>query len=96
MITRIYCHICRSGVRGTAYIGALKALEELNVSITGFASSSVGAIVASLIAVGYTHEELKNLLLGVNYQRFQIYTYPSKKISDFLRATAYITGLKKT
>ena len=50
------------GVRGTAYIGALKALEELNINLTGYASSSVGAIVASLISVGYNHEELKKLL----------------------------------
>ena len=54
------------GVRGTAYIGALKALEELDITLTGYASSSVGAIVASLIAVGYNPEELKDLLLSAS------------------------------
>lgn len=83
------------GVRGTAYIGAIKALEELNVSITGFASSSVGAIVASLVAVGYTHEELKDLLLGVNYQRFQDLYIPFKKDFGFFKGDGVYYWIKK-
>jgi NTE family protein len=59
------------GVRGTAYIGALQALQTLDIKLTGYASSSVGAIIAALISVGYNHEELKDLLLNVNYQRFK-------------------------
>jgi len=59
------------GVRGTAYIGALKALEELKIGLNGYASSSVGAVFASLLAVGYSYGELKELILNVDYQQFR-------------------------
>jgi len=83
------------GVRGTAYIGALKALEELDINLTGYASSSVGAIVASLIAVGYNYEELKDLLLSVNYQHFKDLYIPFGKDFGFFKGDGVYYWLKK-
>jgi len=83
------------GVRGTAYVGALKALDELNITLTGYASSSVGAIVASLLAVGYEYEELKALLLSVNYQRFQDLYLPFGKDFGFFKGDGVYYWLKK-
>jgi len=83
------------GVRGTAYIGALKALEELDINLTGYASSSVGAVVASLIAVGYNHEELKHLLLSVNYQRFKDLYLPFGKNFGFFKGDSVYYWIKK-
>ena len=83
------------GVRGTAYIGVLKALEELDIHLTGYASSSVGAIVASLISVGYNHEELKNLLFSINYQRFQDLYLPFGKDFGFFKGDGVYYWLKK-
>lgn len=83
------------GVRGTAYIGALKALDELNINLTGYASSSVGAIVASLIAVGYNYEELKELLLSVNYQHFKDLYIPFGKDFGFFKGDGVYYWLKK-
>ena len=71
------------GVRGAAYIGAIKALEELDINLTGYASSSVGAIIAALIAVGYKHEELKELLFKLNYSKFKDLYLPSGKDFGF-------------
>lgn len=44
------------GVRGIAYAGALQALEENHIvdSIPRVAGTSVGNIIVTLIAVGYT------------------------------------------
>lgn len=83
------------GVRGTAYIGVLKALEELGISLTGFASSSVGAIIASLIAVGYTYEELKGLLFGINYQQFKDLYLPFGKDFGFFKGDGIYYWLKE-
>ena len=49
------------------YIGALKALNELNVEIGSIAGSSVGAVFASLLAVGYNDEEIKELFFDFNF-----------------------------
>lgn len=46
------------GAKGLAHIGALAAAEEHHIAFTGVAGSSAGAIVASLIAVGYRPSEL--------------------------------------
>ena len=83
------------GVRGTAYIGALKALEELNINLTGYASSSVGAIIASLISVGYNHAELKDLLFNINYQKFQDLYLPFGKDFGFFKGDGVYYWLKK-
>ena len=83
------------GVRGTAYIGALKALNDFGITLTGYASSSVGAIIASLIAVGYNHEELQDLLLSVNYQKFKDLYLPFGKDFGFFKGDGVYYWLKK-
>ena len=49
------------GVKGAAHIGAIKALEENNIKISAVAGTSIGSIVASLYAMGYTTEEMLKL-----------------------------------
>jgi len=46
------------GAKGLAHVGALKACEERKIVFRGVAGTSAGAIIAGLIAVGYTAEEL--------------------------------------
>lgn len=60
------------GIRGIAYAGALEALEERHTidNIARVAGTSVGSIVATLIAVGYTSDELKNILSELRIQIF--------------------------
>jgi NTE family protein len=54
------------GVKGIAYIGALKALADRGFNPYRVAGTSVGAIIASLVACGYTPEELKNIMDNLN------------------------------
>ena len=68
---RYSCLFGGGAIRGVAYIGALKAFEELGLISDIYAGSSVGAIFASLIAVGYTSEELKQIFLKVNFELFK-------------------------
>ena len=58
-------------IRGIAYIGAVKALRELGVEIDSLAGSSVGAIFAGLLSVGYNADELKSLFLNINFDLFR-------------------------
>lgn len=46
------------GVKGAAHIGAIKALEENGIKIEAIAGTSIGSIVASLYAMGYTTEKM--------------------------------------
>ena len=46
------------GARGYAHVGALQAAEERGIRFVGVAGTSIGAIVAALIAAGYSGREL--------------------------------------
>ncbi len=49
------------GVKGTAHIGVLKALEEENIKIDYIGGTSSGSIVATLYAAGYKPDEIYNI-----------------------------------
>lgn len=61
------------GVKGIAYVGALKALENANVlsQITRFAGTSAGAITAALAACRISSDALKTFLSTTNYNDFK-------------------------
>ena len=65
------CLFGGGAIRGVSYIGAIKAIEELGINPTTLAGSSVGSIIAALLAVGYTAEELKEVFLKVNFDLFK-------------------------
>ena len=46
------------GVKGAAHIGVIKALEENGIEVEAIAGTSIGSIVASLYAMGYTTEKM--------------------------------------
>ena len=59
------------GARGAAHIGVIKALEENNVPIDYIAGTSMGAIVGSLYAMGYTPDEMLELILSEEFGYWQ-------------------------
>ena len=65
------CIFGGGGVRGVCYIGALKALNELGVELNAIAGSSVGAVFASLVAVGYNYKEIQELFYDFNFNMFR-------------------------
>ena len=63
--------VCEGGgVKGIALLGAIYYLEEKGYTFEHFAGTSAGAIVSSLLAVGYTGKDLKNMLLNINFTDF--------------------------
>lgn len=71
------------GVKGAAHIGAIKALEENGIKIDVIAGTSIGSIVSSLYAMGYSTEKM-----------LEIFKYFAKGI---MKADAkYLAGNLKT
>lgn len=69
-----YDYTCIFGggaIRGVSYVGAVKAMEELGIYPNTIAGSSVGAIFAGLLSIGYTAEELKTIFMQINYELFK-------------------------
>ena len=65
------CLFGGGAIRGAAHVGAIKALEELSIRPVNLAGSSVGAIVAAMLALGYTAKEIKEVFLEVNFDLFR-------------------------
>src|SRR5687768_9512606 len=61
-----------AGIRGITYTGALKTMEEKNVlaGIHRIAGTSVGSIVGALLSVGYTADELKEIMFSLRVETF--------------------------
>jgi NTE family protein len=50
------------GIRGLALIGAYQAIEEKGFTFKRVAGTSAGAIIAALVAAGYSSKELLNIM----------------------------------
>jgi NTE family protein len=59
------------GVKGIALVGAVDVLEEHGYQVQRVAGTSAGAIVGALVAAGLTRDERRDLMLSVDYSRFQ-------------------------
>jgi NTE family protein len=58
------------GVKGIGLVGAICAAEKKGIQFHQTAGTSVGAIVAALLASGYTGEEMRDILLRTPFQTF--------------------------
>ena len=73
------------GAKGAAHIGVIKALEENNIPIDYITGTSIGAIIGSLYAMGYSPEEMLELMLSKEFAYWQTgtveeqYTYYFKE-----------------
>ena len=65
------CLFGGGAIRGLAYVGTIRALEELNIEYDIIGGSSVGSIFATLLACGYKSYELENLFMKVNFELFR-------------------------
>ena len=59
------------GAKGAAHIGVIKALEENGVPIDYVTGTSIGAIIGSLYAMGYTPDEMLQLMLSDEFGYWQ-------------------------
>lgn len=59
------------GAKGAAHIGVIKALEENGIPIDYVTGTSIGSIVGSLYAMGYTPDEMLALFLSEEFSYWQ-------------------------
>lgn len=65
------CIFGGGAIRGLAYLGALRAMKELGISVKSFAGSSVGAVFAAYASLDYTYEEFQEIFKEVNFDLFR-------------------------
>jgi NTE family protein len=68
------------GSRGAAHIGVIRALEENKIPISYIVGTSIGAIVGSLYASGYTADEMEKLMDSEAFQRWAAGTVDDRYI----------------
>ncbi|HJV90088.1 MAG TPA: patatin-like phospholipase family protein [Holophagaceae bacterium] len=66
---RIGLALSGGGARGIAHVGLLQRLEEEGYPITSLTGTSIGALVGSLYAVGYSPREIEALFTRVDFER---------------------------
>lgn len=76
------------GVRGIAHLGAVCEMEQRGYRFERLAGSSAGAIVAALVAAGYTGAEAKTAMLETDYPKFK-----EKDLLDYLGVLGKAIGL---
>lgn len=58
------------GAKGITHIGIIRALEENNIPIDYIAGTSMGAIVGSMYAMGYSPDDMEKLLKSPDFKRW--------------------------
>lgn len=58
------------GAKGAAHIGALKYIEETGIPIDYVAGTSMGSIIGGLYALGYTPDQLAQLIGNMNWSEY--------------------------
>ena len=69
------------GAKGAAHIGVLKYIEEAGIPIDYIAGTSMGSIVGGMYALGYTSDEILNIISEVDWDRLISDQVERKKIS---------------
>ena len=55
------------GARGFAHIGALRALEAMHIPIDYIAGTSMGSVVGSLYALGYSPDQMEQVVAKIHW-----------------------------
>ena len=69
------------GAKGAAHIGVLKYIEEAGIPIDYIAGTSMGSIIGGMFALGYSSEEILDIISNVDWNRLISNTVGRKEIS---------------
>ena len=69
------------GAKGAAHIGVIKYIEEAGIPIDYIAGTSMGAIIGGLYAIGYSPDELVEIISSVDWDRLISNQVDRKQIS---------------
>lgn len=68
------------GAKGLTHIGIIRALEENNIPIDYITGTSMGAIIGSLYAMGYSPDDMEELIASEDFKRW----YSGKVEEDYV------------
>lgn len=71
------------GARGIAHVGVIQALEEAGIPIDYVAGTSMGAIVGSLYACGYSPQEMMELFCSKDFSDWSMGNIDPEKVFYF-------------
>ena len=69
------------GAKGAAHIGVLKYIEEIGLPIDYIAGTSMGSVVGGMYALGYSSDEILDIISSVDWDRLISNNVDRKKIS---------------
>ena len=58
------------GAKGAAHIGVLKYIEEMGIPVDYVAGTSMGSIIGGLYALGYTPDQLQQLISDIDWSKY--------------------------
>lgn len=58
------------GAKGAAHIGVLKVMEEVGIPIDCIAGTSMGSIIGGMYALGYTPDEMEQIIRAINWDEY--------------------------
>ena len=73
------------GAKGFAHIGVLKVIDSLGIRVDYIAGTSMGAIIGSLYASGYSGKQLDSIFKGVNFDNIITDKIPRSAKSNYER-----------
>lgn len=74
------------GLKGLAEIGAWKCLEDNDIPFADMAAgTSVGSLIGSAYALGYTSDEIYEYTLGIGLDDFMNYSQPKGEIGSVIK-----------
>jgi NTE family protein len=73
------------GVRGVAFVGALRALDNAGMlnNLQRVAGTSAGSMLAAMIAAGYDVEAVDGLMSGMDFSKFQENLHPLGVVTHY-------------
>lgn len=89
------CIFTGGSIRGGTYIGAFQAMEESHVNIKCLVGSSVGAVMATLYLVGYNTDELKEILLDIDFNLFKDINISLSRKFALSKGELFLTWLRE-
>ena len=90
------------GAKGAAHIGLIQALEDNEIPIDYISGTSIGAIVGSMYAMGYSPKEMIDLFMSPDFYNWQTgkiedsYYYYFRKPAETPEITRFMIPLKNT
>ena len=71
------------GAKGAAHIGVIKYIEEIGIPIDYIAGTSMGSVVGGMYALGYSSDEILEIISNVDWDRLISNNVDRKKISFY-------------